>query len=46
MKSSVAELEEAKLIVAKYQAEVDRWNTEVNRLTREVIAAWWIPRCF
>ena len=36
VRSAAASLVEAKAILAKYQAEADRWATEVNRLTPEV----------
>jgi HlyD family secretion protein len=36
VKAADARLAEARSILGKYQAEVDRWDTEVKRLTREV----------
>src|SRR5262249_12487746 len=36
VKTASAQLDESRAIVAKYQAEMDRWDTEVKRLTREV----------
>jgi HlyD family secretion protein len=36
VEAAAARLDEAKSILAKYQAEADRWDTEVKRLTREV----------
>ena len=36
VKAAEARLTESKAILAKYDAEVDRWNTEVKRLTHEV----------
>ena len=36
VKAAQAQLDESKLILAKFQAEVDRWDIEVKRLTREV----------
>ncbi len=36
VKAAQAKLDETKAILGKYQAEADRWDTEVKRLTREV----------
>ena len=36
VKAADARLEESRAILAKFQAEADRWDTEVKRLTREV----------
>ena len=35
VEAAAARLDEARLILAKFQAETDRWDTEVQRLTRE-----------
>jgi multidrug resistance efflux pump len=36
VEAAKARLDEARSILAKYQAEADRWDSEVKRLTREV----------